>query len=78
LRGRKCQIGMSSVTYLGHVFSANGMSPDPAKIEAVQAWVVSNDVKGLRQFLGLLSYYRRYIQDFCSSPACPDTEKCSL
>ena len=64
LRGRKCRIGMTSVTYLGHVFSANGMSPDPTKVQAVQAWPVPTDVKGLRQFLGLSSYYRRYIQDF--------------
>ena len=32
LRGIKCQIGMSNVQYLGHVFSDVGMSPDPKKI----------------------------------------------
>ena len=64
LRGRKCRIGMTSVTYLGHVFSANSMSTDPTKVQAVQAWPAPTDVKGLRQFLGLSSYYRRYIQDF--------------
>ena len=64
LHGRKCRIDMTSVTYLGHVFSTNGMSPDPTKVQAGQAWPVPTDVKGLRQFLGLSSYYRRYIQDF--------------
>ena len=33
LRGTKCDIGMSSVQYLGHIFSANGMSPDPNKLK---------------------------------------------
>ena len=37
LCGKKCKIGMSSVTYLGHVFSAQGMAPDPNKLQAVQA-----------------------------------------
>ena len=32
LRGKKCRISMTSVTYLGHVFSANEMTPDPSKI----------------------------------------------
>jgi len=40
------------------------MSPDPAKVQAVQTWPVPNDIKALRQFLGLSSYYPRYIQDF--------------
>ena len=43
LHGRKYRIGMTSVTYLGHVFSANGMLPDPTKVQAVQAWPVPTD-----------------------------------
>ena len=38
LRGVKCQIEMSQVTYLGHVFSGKGMSPDGSKIRAVTEW----------------------------------------
>ena len=40
LRGKKCHIGMSQVTYLGHVFSGSGMVPDPQKIKVVQDWPV--------------------------------------
>ena len=64
LRGKKCRIGMTSVTYLGHVFSANGMTPDPNKILAVQQWPTPTNVTTVRQFLGLASYYRRYIHHF--------------
>ena len=38
-RGSKCHIGLSQVTYLGHVFSATGMGPDPHKVSAVRDWM---------------------------------------
>ena len=64
LRGKKCRIGMKTVTYLGHVFSAQGMAPDPSKIQAVQEWPVSSNITDVGQFLGLASYYHRYIPHF--------------
>lgn len=36
LRGKKCRIGLSRVAYLGHIFSAQDMEPDPQKISAVK------------------------------------------
>ena len=53
-----------SVAYLGHVFSAKGMAPDPIKIQAVQEWPAPSTIAGVRQFLGLVPYYRRYIECF--------------
>ena len=64
LCGKKYRIGMTSVTYLGHVFSANGMMPDPNKILAVQQWLTPTNVTTVRQFLGLASYYCCYIHHF--------------
>ena len=64
LRGSKCHIGMSEVSYLGHVFSAQGMRPDEGKVRRVQEWPVPTDVMAVKQFLGLASYYRRYTQNF--------------
>ena len=55
----KCQIGVTQVSYLGHIFSAAGMAPDNSKVQAVQNWPRPNDVSAVKQFLGLASYYRR-------------------
>ena len=64
LRGSKCQIGVAQVVYLGHVFSAEGMTPDNSKVQAVQEWPRPRDATEVRQFIGHASYYRRYIQHF--------------
>ena len=64
LRGGKCNIGVKEVKYLGHVFSEKGMEPDPQKTSAVRDWPTPVDVSNLRSFLGLASYYRRYIHQF--------------
>ena len=60
---------MSEVSYHGHVFSASGMSSDPEKIKAIQDWSSPKDVTTFRQFLGLASYYRCYIQNFADISA---------
>ena len=58
------------MTYLGHVFPANGMRPDEKKIAAVKDWPTPKDATEVHQFLGLASYYRRYVLKFAEI-ACP-------
>ena len=64
LRGWKCHIAMPKVVYLGHVFSTSGMATDHRKIVAVQEWSVPTNATEVRQFVGLASYYCRYIHQF--------------
>ena len=68
LKPSKCTFLRKEVVFLGHVISASGMSPDPAKTEKVRDYPVPTDVSGVRQLLGLASYYRRFLKD-CSTPA---------
>ena len=67
LRGTKCHIGLPSVRYLGHIFSAKGMSPDPSKVQDITDWPTPTNPTEVRQFLGLASYYRRYILNFSNT-----------
>ena len=64
LCGRKCQIGLSQVTNLGHIFTADGMSPEPQKVSVICDWAVLTDTTTLKSFLGLASYYRLYMNNF--------------
>jgi hypothetical protein len=57
----KCFFDATSVDYLGHIISNGVVAMDPVKVEAVQAWLHPTTVKALRGFLGLTSYYRKFI-----------------
>ena len=64
LKPRKCSFLKDEVLYLGHVIAKGGILPDPAKTQKVKDFPVPTDVTKLRQFLGLASYYRRFIPGF--------------
>ena len=53
-----------SAEFLGHVLTPERLQPNPGKVTAVQAFSASHNVSKLRQFLGLTSYYRRFIANF--------------
>ena len=62
----KCTFFQSSVEYLGHVVSAAGLSPDPAKVQPVRDSRILGSVTDVRSFLGLAGYYRQFIPQFTS------------
>ena len=64
LKPRKCQLFCKEVEYLGHIMSADGVKTDPKKTEAIRDWPIPKTVTDVRSFVGLCSYYRRFIKDY--------------
>ena len=64
LNPEKCQLFRKEVGYLVHIVSSSGLTTDPEKLEAIKSWPRPNDKQQLRSFLGLCTYYRRFISGF--------------
>lgn len=63
LKPEKCNFLMKKVKYLGHILSTSGISPEPNKIQEIQGLPIPKNVKGVRQFLGAVNFYRKFIPD---------------
>ena len=66
LKPVKCALCRDEVLYLGHIVSRHGVATDPAKTDKVSTWPTPASVKEVQQFLGLASYYRRFVRNFAA------------
>ena len=64
IKPKKTFFFQKSVVFLGHVLSKDGISPNPEKVSKVRDWPVPKTAKKVHSFLGLASYYRRFIPQF--------------
>ena len=61
LNDTKSAIEKNSITFMGHVISEKGISPDPSKVEAVVNMPIPSDVEGVRRFCGFVQYLSRFL-----------------
>ncbi|RXN19590.1 Retrovirus-related Pol polyprotein from transposon 412 [Labeo rohita] len=66
LSPEKCVFFQTSVRYLGHVVSRDGVRTDPEKISALKTWPVPQTLRELKSFLGFAGYYRRFVKGYSS------------
>ena len=63
LKAKKSTFMQTEVIFLGHNVGRIGLACDPAKISAVRNWHAPDKVKGVRQFVGFVGYYRQFVKD---------------
>lgn len=64
LQTDKCEYLRPELTYLGHVITEDGVKPNPEKIKTIRDFPTPKNPKHIKQFLGLVGYYRKFIKNF--------------
>ena len=64
MKTTKCEFFKGKLEYLGFIVSREVVAPNPSKVESILKYPEPNNVKELQSFLGLASYYRKFIRAF--------------
>jgi len=62
----KCELFKTNIKFLGHMVSADGIVPLPEKLETIRNWPVPHCIRDVRAFVGLASYYRKFVRGFAT------------
>src|SRR3954470_18164346 len=69
LKESKCEFCALEIKFLGHIIGKDGRKVDPDKVEKVKNYPRPKNISQLRGFLGLASYYRKFVRFFEKSKA---------
>ena len=64
LNPKKFIFGAKSVKFLGHIVDAEGVRPNPAKVEAIKNFPRPDTTTKLRSFIGMASFFRKFVPNF--------------
>ena len=64
INGKKSEFFLEEIRYLGHIISKEGIRMDPEKLRIIDEWPIPKNLHELRSFIGMCSYYRRFIEKF--------------
>ena len=64
LKLEKCCFFKKHIQYLGHLISADGIQPLPEKLKSITKMPAPRNPKEVKQFLGLVGYYRKFVPRF--------------
>ena len=64
MKREKCSFFKKHIQYLGHLVSEDGFEPLPEKLESIRKMPAPRTAKEVKQFLGLIGYYRKFVPHF--------------
>ena len=67
LKKSKCAFFKKELHYLGHILTTDGIKPQTDKIKAICDMRPPTNQKGVREFLGMVGYYRKFINRFADA-----------
>ena len=69
LNEKKCRIGVTETTFLGHVITSEGIKPDPRKIEAITNMPTPSNKMEVQRFLGMVTYLGKFLPNLSEETA---------
>jgi len=64
LKPSKCELFKEEVLFVGHLVSASGIRPNPAKVQSIRDTPEPTTTKQVESFLGVVNYFRKFVPDF--------------